>query len=209
MPLKAPAITPTWPAVWSPSDSSGALNRNPPMKWAGSRNCLQRLHDQEPPRVRGELPRGCAPRDTRRTSRGGPESWRMPGITRGELWERFRDQIAEPSTGDARVDAYAVAPVLCRGDRVGDLTLPPTRMEYRQLGRTGLMVSAVAFGTCQLRLVPEREAMATLLRGFELGVNLVHTAPDYEGAVELVARAARESGRDVIVASQGYGPPLS
>lgn len=68
------------------------------------------------------------------------------------------------------------------------------------------MVSAVAFGTCQLRLVPEREAMATLLRGFELGVNLVHTAPDYEGAVELVARAARESGRNVIVASQGYGP---
>jgi hypothetical protein len=80
-------------------------------------------------------------------------------------------------------------------------------MEYRRLGRTGLWVSAVAFGTCQLRLVPEREALATLRRGFELGVNLVHTAPDYEGATELVARAARESGREVIVANQGYGSP--
>ncbi len=83
----------------------------------------------------------------------------------------------------------------------------PTAMEYRRLGRTGLRVSAVAFGTCQLRLVPEREALATLRRGFELGVNLVHTAPDYEGATELVARAVRESGRDVIVANQGYGSP--
>jgi predicted aldo/keto reductase-like oxidoreductase len=80
-------------------------------------------------------------------------------------------------------------------------------MEYRRLGRTELRVSAVAFGTCQLRLVPEREALATLRHGFDLGVNLVHTAPDYEGATELVARAVRESGRDVIVANQGYGSP--
>jgi predicted aldo/keto reductase-like oxidoreductase len=80
-----------------------------------------------------------------------------------------------------------------------------TGMQYRPLGRTGLRVSAVGFGTCQLRLVPEEQALATLRRGFELGVNLVHTAPDYEGADALVARAVRESGREVIVLSQGYG----
>ena len=79
-------------------------------------------------------------------------------------------------------------------------------MNYRRLGRTNLTVSVVGFGTCQLRLVPERQALATLLRGFELGVNLVHTAPDYDGADDLVARAVKESGRDVIVCSQGYGP---
>src|SRR5580704_376445 len=78
-------------------------------------------------------------------------------------------------------------------------------MNYRRLGRTNLQVSVVAFGTCQLRLLPERQALATLKRGFELGVNLVHTAPDYEGADDLVIRAVRESGRDVIVCSQGYG----
>jgi glutamate-1-semialdehyde 2,1-aminomutase len=78
-------------------------------------------------------------------------------------------------------------------------------MNYRRLGRTNLQVSVVAFGTCQFRLLPERQALATLQRGFELGVNLVHTAPDYEGADELVIRAACESGRDVIVCSQGYG----
>lgn len=77
-------------------------------------------------------------------------------------------------------------------------------MTYRKLGRTGLDVSVVGFGTNELRLVPERQAIATLVRGFELGVNIVHTSPDYEGAEALVARAIAESGRPVIMASQGY-----
>ncbi len=80
-------------------------------------------------------------------------------------------------------------------------------MAYRPLGRTRLRVSAVGFGTCQLRLVPEQQAIDTLKRGFELGVNFVHTAPDYEGADDLVAQAVAESGREVVVFSQGYGAP--
>lgn len=80
-------------------------------------------------------------------------------------------------------------------------------MELRPLGRTGLRLSAVALGTAQLRLVPEAQALATLRRAFELGVNCVHTAPDYEGADALVARAVREWGREVVVLSQGYGDP--
>jgi predicted aldo/keto reductase-like oxidoreductase len=77
-------------------------------------------------------------------------------------------------------------------------------MQYRRLGRTGLRVSAVGFGTCQLRMVPERQALETLARGFELGVNIVHTAPDYEGANQLVARAIAQTGKDVIVLPQAY-----
>src|SRR6266481_2352566 len=79
-------------------------------------------------------------------------------------------------------------------------------MNYRRLGKTNLQVSVVGFGTAQLRLVPERQVIETLLRGFELGVNLVHTAPDYEGADDLIARAVKETSREVIVCSQGYGP---
>ncbi len=78
-------------------------------------------------------------------------------------------------------------------------------MQYRRLGRSNLRVSVVGFGTCQIRRVPEQQALDTLKRGFELGVNLVHTAPDYEGADDLVAQAVRESGREVLVLSQGYG----
>ena len=78
-------------------------------------------------------------------------------------------------------------------------------MQYRLLGRSNLRVSRVGFGTCQLRLVTEQQAIDTLKKGFELGVNVVHAAPDYEGTVELVARSIEESGNDVIVMSQGYG----
>jgi aryl-alcohol dehydrogenase-like predicted oxidoreductase len=78
-------------------------------------------------------------------------------------------------------------------------------MQYNRIGKTDLQVSAVGFGTCQLRLVPEQQAIDTLKRGFELGVNWVHTAPDYEGADDLVARAIAESGHDVMAFSQGYG----
>ncbi len=77
-------------------------------------------------------------------------------------------------------------------------------MEYRRLGRTGLMVSAVGFGTNELRLVPEKQAIEALLRGFDLGVNIIHTAPDYEGAEEIVAKAVARAGRKIIVASNGY-----
>src|SRR5215470_8393341 len=80
-------------------------------------------------------------------------------------------------------------------------------MEYRRLGRTELQVSVIGFGTCQLRLVPEKQAIDTLLKGFNLGVNIVHTAPDYGNAEDLVARALRYSDAKVIVASQGYDVP--
>lgn len=77
-------------------------------------------------------------------------------------------------------------------------------MEYRQLGRTGLELSVVGFGTAQLRLIPEKRAIETLLKGFDLGVNLVHAAPDYGTAEEIVARAVRLIDRKVIVATQGF-----
>jgi predicted aldo/keto reductase-like oxidoreductase len=80
-------------------------------------------------------------------------------------------------------------------------------MEYRRLGRTELHVSAVGLGTGQLRLVPEKQAIDTLLRGFALGVNVVHTAPDYGNAEEVVARALTYTDSKVIVASQGYDVP--
>jgi glutamate-1-semialdehyde aminotransferase/predicted aldo/keto reductase-like oxidoreductase len=77
-------------------------------------------------------------------------------------------------------------------------------MQHRRLGRTNLYVSVVGFGTCQLRLIPESSAIDTLLKGFDLGVTLIHTAPDYEGAEEIVARAVARTSKRVIVASQGY-----
>jgi aryl-alcohol dehydrogenase-like predicted oxidoreductase len=93
------------------------------------------------------------------------------------------------------------------GWRVGESIHVLPMMQYNCVGKTAFRISAVGFGTCQLRLVPERQAIDTLQRGFELGRNWVHTAPDYEGADDLIARAITESGYDVMVFSQGYGDP--
>lgn len=78
-------------------------------------------------------------------------------------------------------------------------------MEYRTLGRTGLQVSVVGVGTAQYRMIPEEQALATLRTAFDLGVNIVHASPDYEGSLDLVAQAVRETQKQVIVCSQGYG----
>ena len=69
-------------------------------------------------------------------------------------------------------------------------------MEYRRLGRTELQVSAVGTGTGQLRLVPEKQAIDTLLKSFALGVNIVHTAPDYGNAEEIVGRVSGSHGTE-------------
>lgn len=80
-------------------------------------------------------------------------------------------------------------------------------MEYRRLGKSGPVVSAVGFGTCQLRLLPESLAIDTLLKSFELGVNIVHTGPDYGVAQDLVAKAVARTDRKIIVASHGADRP--
>lgn len=79
-------------------------------------------------------------------------------------------------------------------------------MNYRRLGRTNLDVSVIGFGTAQLRLVPEKQAVLALMRAFELGVNIVHTAPDYECAEKYIAQAlASTPDKKVYVCSQGWG----
>jgi predicted aldo/keto reductase-like oxidoreductase len=75
-------------------------------------------------------------------------------------------------------------------------------MQVRDVGRSGVRLSVVGFGTAQLQMLPERQAIAALRRAFELGVTWVHTAPDYGGVEEWIARAVRESRRDVTVATQ-------
>ena len=76
-------------------------------------------------------------------------------------------------------------------------------METRELGRTGIRLSVIGIGTSQLQMVPERQAIATLVRGFELGVNWVHTAPDYGGIDPWIRAAIDRSGREVMVATSG------
>lgn len=79
-------------------------------------------------------------------------------------------------------------------------------MQHRRVGRTDLELSVVGLGTAQLQLLTRRQAVDTLKRGFALGVNWVHSAPDYGGVEPWIAQAIEESGRDVKVLAQGPGP---
>ena len=82
-------------------------------------------------------------------------------------------------------------------------------MEYRRLGKSHLSVSTVGFGTAQLRLTSETQAIDTLLKGFDLGVNIIHTAPDYGNAIDIISKALKRTDKKIIVASQGYDRPLN
>jgi len=71
-------------------------------------------------------------------------------------------------------------------------------MDYRTLGRTGVQVSPLTFGTMQLHELPDESAAARLLdAALDAGVNSVDTANVYgRGASEeLVGRLLRRNGR--------------
>lgn len=87
-------------------------------------------------------------------------------------------------------------------------------MKYRILGRTGLEVSEIGYGTWGLggnRWLDgnDEESVAALNRAFDLGVNFVDTALAYgDGhSEELIRRAVRESGKRIHIATKI--PPIN
>lgn len=54
-------------------------------------------------------------------------------------------------------------------------------MEHRVLGRTGLRVSVVGFGSIPIRHVPEKEAIDVINRAIDLRINLFHTSYGPQG----------------------------
>lgn len=80
-------------------------------------------------------------------------------------------------------------------------------MNYRRLGRTNFQVSVVGFGSCQLRLVPEKQAIDTIITGLTKGINIFHTSPEYEGAESLIMKGIQESGvqHKIYICSQAWG----
>lgn len=80
----------------------------------------------------------------------------------------------------------------------------------RALGRTGLEVSAVGFGTGGLGdpALPEREAERLLLGALDLGINLFDTAPSYGLSEERIGRILGPHRKDVVLSTKGgYGVP--
>lgn len=90
-------------------------------------------------------------------------------------------------------------------------------MQYRPLGRTGLSVSALAYGASPLgsvfRPVDEPEGIACVRRALDLGINLIDVSPYYglTRAETVLGRALRGVDRDsyILMTKVGrYGESL-
>jgi L-galactose dehydrogenase len=75
-------------------------------------------------------------------------------------------------------------------------------VKYRELGKTGLRVSALSFGASSLgsefRQIDEAEGVRTVYRALELGINLIDVAPYYgrTKAETVLGKALRTIPRD-------------
>jgi L-galactose dehydrogenase len=87
-------------------------------------------------------------------------------------------------------------------------------MEYRKLGRTGLMVSVVSYGTAPLGDMygtsSDDVALQSAYRALDAGINFFDSSPSYgEGlAEERLGKVLRGRRQEIIVGSKAgkYGP---
>ena len=79
-------------------------------------------------------------------------------------------------------------------------------MEYRELGRTSLWVSAIGFGAWPIGGgwgdIDDEQAMATLHAAIDAGVNFIDTADVYGRSEQLVGRLLRERTERIYVATK-------
>jgi aryl-alcohol dehydrogenase-like predicted oxidoreductase len=85
-------------------------------------------------------------------------------------------------------------------------------MEYRRFGRTGLQVSVMGLGTGgpsrlgQRSGVAEPEAIKTVHRALDMGINLIDTAANYSGSEAILGRALKGIQRDRFILCTKFGP---
>ena len=85
-------------------------------------------------------------------------------------------------------------------------------MEYRRFGRTNLQVSVIGLGTGgpsrlgQRSGVPEPEAIKTVHRALDMGINLIDTAANYAGSEAILGRALKGVPRDRFILCTKFSP---
>lgn len=76
-----------------------------------------------------------------------------------------------------------------------------TDMEIRKLGRTNLQVSAIGFGSARLDEYPE-QAVATVHRALDYGVNFIDTARDYGHSEKYLGQALQGRRSELVLATK-------
>lgn len=79
-------------------------------------------------------------------------------------------------------------------------------MHYRRFGKTELEISVFTFGAMRIPGVSEDDAIQTILKGVELGINHLETARGYGSSEELLGKAMPHLKRDELVITTKIGP---
>ena len=72
-------------------------------------------------------------------------------------------------------------------------------MQYRKVPKSGVELSCISFGGMRIptgRGVPEEQAIATVRRAIDLGVNYLETAPGYGNSEVLIGKALKDGYRE-------------
>ena len=80
------------------------------------------------------------------------------------------------------------------------MPIADTGLPKRRLGKTNLMVTVIGFGGIPIQRESEEDAIATVRRAFDLGVNFFDTARGYTTSEEWIGNALE--GRDYIIATK-------
>lgn len=75
-------------------------------------------------------------------------------------------------------------------------------MQYRRLGRTGLMVSVVGFGGVSIQRIPMEASTAVIRRAHDVGMNIIDSAHSYTDSEEKIGEGIAPHRHDWIVATK-------
>ncbi len=78
-------------------------------------------------------------------------------------------------------------------------------MKKVRLGRTGLRVSRIGLGGIQITKISGKEAVSTIRRGLDLGINLIETARGYSDSEDKIGRALQGRRRETVLVSKAGG----
>lgn len=75
-------------------------------------------------------------------------------------------------------------------------------MQYRILGKTGLKVSVIGFGGIKLPQVTEKQAVETINRALDLGINFIDTARNYGDSEHKIGLAIKNRRDECFIATK-------
>ncbi len=75
-------------------------------------------------------------------------------------------------------------------------------MQYRTLGKTGLKVSVIGFGTIKFPQISEKQASEAINRALDLGINFIDTARNYGDSEHKIGIAIKERRDECYIATK-------